>query len=195
MMLDKRTRLLPVVFSGAGQGLLFATPFALGLAAAAFFALRAAGRWAENDTAVLASATAAVVRTQELVPADGTVYPHGYVYQALSAFLLALTVGTGLLVRQFYHGAFLTGAALPNEAYGYSLAFLIVSIGLILAGVRLPDKALRLAGLVLLTATIVKVFLVDAAARDRAIRRRAEIRLRSGSVPAAHRHSARKRPD
>jgi len=53
---------------------------------------------------------------------------------------------------------------LPNEAYGYSLAFLLVSIGLIVAGIRLPDKALRLAGLVLLTATIVKVFLVDAAA-------------------------------
>jgi uncharacterized membrane protein len=82
----------------------------------------------------------------------------------LAAFLLALVAATALLVRQYYHGAFLTGAALPNEAYGYSLAFLIVSIGLIVAGVRLPDKALRLAGLVLLTATIVKVFLIDAAA-------------------------------
>jgi uncharacterized membrane protein len=81
-----------------------------------------------------------------------------------AAFLLALAAGTALLVRQYYHGAFLGGAARPNEAYGYSLAFLIVSIGLIVAGVRLPDKALRLAGLVLLTATIVKVFLVDASA-------------------------------
>ena len=81
----------------------------------------------------------------------------------LAAFLLALVAATALLVRQYYHGSFLTGAALPNEAYGYSLAFLIVSIGLIVAGIRLPDKALRLAGLVLLTATIVKVFLVDAA--------------------------------
>jgi len=81
----------------------------------------------------------------------------------LAAFLVALIAATALLVRQYYHGAFLTGAALPNEAYGYSLAFLIVSIGLIVAGIRLPDKALRLAGLVLLTATIVKVFLVDAA--------------------------------
>jgi uncharacterized membrane protein len=69
-----------------------------------------------------------------------------------------------LLARQYYHGAYLGGDALPNEAYGYSLAFLALSIGLIVAGVRLPDKALRLAGLVLLTATIVKVFLVDASA-------------------------------
>jgi uncharacterized membrane protein len=81
-----------------------------------------------------------------------------------AAFLVALIAGTTLLVRQFYHGPILTGDPVPNEAYGYSLAFLIVSIGLILAGVRLPDKALRLAGLVLLTATIVKVFLVDASA-------------------------------
>lgn len=81
-----------------------------------------------------------------------------------ATFLLALCVGTALLVRQYYHGAYLGGAAVQNEAYGYSLAFLLLSIGLIVAGVRLPDKALRVAGLVLLTATIVKVFLVDASA-------------------------------
>ena len=34
------------------------------------------------------------------------------------------------------------------ESYGYSLAGLLLSIALLLAGVRLPDKALRLAGLV-----------------------------------------------
>ena len=81
-------------------------------------------------------------------------------------FLTALVAGTALLVRQFYHGPILfpPEASVPNEAYGYSLAFLFVSIGLIVAGVRLADKALRLSGLVLLTATIVKVFLVDASA-------------------------------
>jgi uncharacterized membrane protein len=82
----------------------------------------------------------------------------------LGAFLLTLCVGIGLMVRQYYHGAILSGWSVPNEAYGYSLAFLLVSIGLIVAGVRLPDKALRIAGLILLTATIVKVFLVDASA-------------------------------
>ena len=81
-----------------------------------------------------------------------------------AAFLLALTAGTALFVRQLYHGAILfpAEASVPNEAYGYSLAFLLVSIGLIVAGVRLADKALRLAGLLLLTATIFKVFLIDA---------------------------------
>jgi uncharacterized membrane protein len=82
----------------------------------------------------------------------------------LAAFLLALVAGIALMVRQAFHGPILTGFDVPTaEAYGYSLAGLIVAIGLILAGIRLPDKALRLAGLLLLTATIVKVFLIDAA--------------------------------
>jgi hypothetical protein len=81
----------------------------------------------------------------------------------LAAFLAALIVGAALLVRQLFQGAILSGPDMPKpEFYGYSLAGLVVAIGLILAGMRLPDKALRLAGLVLLTATICKVFLVDA---------------------------------
>jgi uncharacterized membrane protein len=49
-------------------------------------------------------------------------------------------------------------------------AWLVAAIGLLLAGVRLPDKALRLAGLVLLTATILKVFLIDAAELEGVLR-------------------------
>jgi len=81
----------------------------------------------------------------------------------LAGFLAALVAGVALLVRQGFQGAYLDGYDLPiAEFYGYSLAGLIVAIGLIVAGVRLKDKALRLAGLLLLTATISKVFLVDA---------------------------------
>jgi len=81
----------------------------------------------------------------------------------LIAFLAALTAGVALMVRQGFQGAILSGPEMPiAEFYCYSLAGLAVAIGLILAGMRLPDKALRLAGLVLLTATIVKVFLVNA---------------------------------
>ena len=89
----------------------------------------------------------------------------------LVAFLAALVMGTMLRVRQGFHGPILTGFDLPiAEFYGYSLAGLVVSIGLLLAGIRLPDKALRLAGLVLLTATIVKVFLVDASELEGVLR-------------------------
>lgn len=81
----------------------------------------------------------------------------------LAAFLAALIAGAMLLVRQAFQGPILTGPEMPiAEFYGYSLAGLLLSIGLLVAGVRLPDKALRLAGLILLTATMLKVFLVDA---------------------------------
>ena len=81
----------------------------------------------------------------------------------LAAFFAALVGGAMLLVRQGFHGAILTGPEMPiAESYGYSLAGLVVAIGLLVAGIRLADKALRLAGLILLTATIAKVFLVDA---------------------------------
>ncbi|MEA3003984.1 MAG: hypothetical protein QOH81_2772 [Sphingomonadales bacterium] len=79
--------------------------------------------------------------------------------------LTSLVFGTMLMVRQGFHGPILSGPGiLATESYFYSLAGLLLSIALLLAGVRLPDKALRLAGLVLLTATIFKVFLVDASA-------------------------------
>ena len=85
----------------------------------------------------------------------------------LAAFLVALIAGVALMVRQAFHGPILTGAEMPTaETYAYSAAGLLVALGLILAGIRLPDKALRLAGLLLLTATIVKVFFVDASALE-----------------------------
>ncbi|HEY0027932.1 MAG TPA: DUF2339 domain-containing protein [Allosphingosinicella sp.] len=89
----------------------------------------------------------------------------------LGLFLGAVIIGTGLMVRQGFHGPILTGFDLSGaESYGYSLAGLLLSIALLLAGIRLPDKALRLAGLALLTATICKVFLIDAAALEGLLR-------------------------
>jgi uncharacterized membrane protein len=77
--------------------------------------------------------------------------------------LAALTTGVMLMVRQLFHGAILTAPQLlETESYGYSLAGLLLSIALLLSGIRLADKALRLAGLILLTATIFKVFVFDA---------------------------------
>ena len=81
----------------------------------------------------------------------------------LSARRIVVKVGSALLVRQLFQGAILNGPTMPiAESYGYSLAGLLLAIGLIVAGMRLADKALRLAGLLLLTATICKVFLIDA---------------------------------
>ncbi len=49
-------------------------------------------------------------------------------------------------------------------------AWLLLAIALLLAGIRVGDKALRVAGLALLTATVLKVFLVDAAALEGVLR-------------------------
>lgn len=85
--------------------------------------------------------------------------------------LASLVLGIMLMVRQAFQGALLNGPGLPSaESYGYSLAGLLLSIALLLGGIRLPDKALRLAGLVLLTSTTVKVFLVDAGALEGVLR-------------------------
>ena len=89
----------------------------------------------------------------------------------LAAFLAALIAGVGLLVRQVFQGPILTGTVMPNaEYYSYSLAALLLAIALIGAGIRLPDKALRLAGLLLLTAAIVKTFGFDALALEGLLR-------------------------
>ena len=49
-------------------------------------------------------------------------------------------------------------------------AWLLIALGLLLAGMRMHDKPLRSAGLLLLTATILKVFLVDASALEGVLR-------------------------
>ncbi len=89
----------------------------------------------------------------------------------LGAFLAAVIVGAGLLVRQLFQGAILTGADMPRaEFYGYSLAGLLLSVGLLMFGARRGDTPLRVAGLALLTATVVKVFVFDAAALEGLLR-------------------------
>jgi uncharacterized membrane protein len=51
-----------------------------------------------------------------------------------------------------------------------SATWLVLALALVAAGIRIPDKALRLAGLVLLTATIFKVFVLDASELRGALR-------------------------
>lgn len=93
---------------------------------------------------------------------------------SLGAFLLLRLIRTGPHGKDVPDVAGVAAgvtAALLLAVAGYDLAprelvsgaWLLVAVGLLLAGIRLPDKALRLAGLLLLTATIVRVFLIDAA--------------------------------
>jgi uncharacterized membrane protein len=85
--------------------------------------------------------------------------------------LASLILGVALLVRQAFQGAILTAPSVSQaESYSYSAAGVLLAIALLLGGVRLPDKALRLAGLVLLTAMTLKAFLMDAAALEGLLR-------------------------
>jgi uncharacterized membrane protein len=89
----------------------------------------------------------------------------------LGAFLLVLIAGAALLVRQAFQGSLLTAPDVTRgEAYGYSLAGLLLSIALLVWGLRAGDRALRVAGLALLTATICKVFLIDASGLEGVLR-------------------------
>ncbi|HEX8533384.1 MAG TPA: DUF2339 domain-containing protein, partial [Allosphingosinicella sp.] len=46
----------------------------------------------------------------------------------------------------------------------------LIALGLLLMGMRMHDKPLRFAGLLLLTGTILKVFLIDASALEGVLR-------------------------
>jgi uncharacterized membrane protein len=100
---------------------------------------------------------------------------------SLAAFcLLALLRRGGRSEDGAEIGAFGAGAtaALLLAMAGHDLAprelvsgaWLLTAAGLLFAGVRLPDRALRFAGLLLLTGTILKVFLIDASALEGVLR-------------------------
>jgi uncharacterized membrane protein len=84
---------------------------------------------------------------------------------------MALTFATvGAAVRQSAHGTLLTGPIATGENYGYSPALLLLALAWLGFGIRSGARDLRLAGLALLTAVTLKVFLVDAAALDGLLR-------------------------
>jgi len=89
----------------------------------------------------------------------------------LAAIIVTMSGGALLIVRQLFHGALLTGGGIPRaEFYGYSAAGLLVSALLLGWGVKAGDRAMRIAGLALITVTALKVFLIDASALDGLLR-------------------------
>lgn len=84
---------------------------------------------------------------------------------------IAFTFATvAAAVRQATHGSLLTGPVTTGENYGYSAAFLLLALAWLALGIRSGARDLRLAGLALLTAITLKVFLIDAAALDGLLR-------------------------
>ncbi|MFZ5748374.1 MAG: DUF2339 domain-containing protein [Pseudomonadota bacterium] len=84
---------------------------------------------------------------------------------------LALTVLAALaVVRQALHGTDMTGAITSLENGGYSAALLVLALFWLWRGIAVGAQDLRIAGLALLTLVTLKVFLIDAAALDGALR-------------------------
>jgi uncharacterized membrane protein len=74
-------------------------------------------------------------------------------------------VWVSLNVRQFFQGGYLDSNIASNaEIYTYSVAWLLLGIGLLITGTLQHDKTLRIASLIVMILTVGKVFLYDAAA-------------------------------
>ncbi len=70
-----------------------------------------------------------------------------------------------LEVRQAFHGAHLAGGFTSNaEIYAYSLAWMVMAIGLLFYGTLKHNKTMRIVALALMILVVCKVFLYDAAA-------------------------------
>jgi uncharacterized membrane protein len=88
-----------------------------------------------------------------------------------NASLLLTIAAVAITVRQALQGAGLATPAMSNaETYGYSIAFLGLSLLWLWRGISGGSRWLRIAGLGLLTIVTLKVFLIDAAALEGLLR-------------------------
>lgn len=90
----------------------------------------------------------------------------------LRGFMLFLVFTlVSLNVRQYFHGSNLSIGKLPTaEIYAYSVAWIIMGIVLVIAGTYYKKQELRLASLVLMLISIIKVFIYDASELDGILR-------------------------
>lgn len=103
--------------------------------------------------AVLAGALAVLSRGKR---------PLWYVAAAGALSVALLFAWLNLEVRALFHRPRLDlGLTSDAELYSYSAAWLVLGLGLLLAGFRSGSRAVRLASAALVTLTVVKVFLVD----------------------------------
>jgi uncharacterized membrane protein len=79
------------------------------------------------------------------------------------AALISLFAWVSLSVRHYFQGPILSlDGVTSNEVYAYSAAWLVLGVGLLVAGTAWKDKIIRFASLALMVLTVGKVFLYDA---------------------------------
>jgi uncharacterized membrane protein len=82
---------------------------------------------------------------------------------AHGATLLFAFFWVSLNVRQVFQGAILNAPTASNgEVYAYSVAWLVLGVGLLVAGAARKDRVMRIASLAVMVLTVGKVFLYDA---------------------------------
>ncbi len=82
---------------------------------------------------------------------------------ASGAALLFAFFWVSLNVRQSFQGVVLNAPTASNgEVYSYSVAWLVLGVGLLVAGAARKDRVLRIASLAVMVLTVGKVFLYDA---------------------------------
>src|SRR5215218_8264685 len=77
--------------SAASSQWLWLGPLIYMLIVGLYFMGRYGGRWAEVDSAIFTEVIRVFAREGQLVPVGGELYPNGYGYQSISAFVLAFT--------------------------------------------------------------------------------------------------------
>ena len=89
--------------------------------------------------------------------------PEPYVYGLAAGGAVMAFAWVTLSVRRFWQGPGLADWKGFDQAemYAYSVVWLILGVGLLVAGSRFQAKSLRLASAVLVFASVIKVFLID----------------------------------
>jgi hypothetical protein len=90
--------------------------FGAALAAGMYWVLRAGGRWAEGDSARMATSIRNVAQTGQLAPHLSGVYPNGYAYQAVSTAIMAFTGVDVVVLQQIVYPLFSAALILPAWA-------------------------------------------------------------------------------
>src|SRR5690349_8116301 len=80
---------------------------------ALYYIIRFDGHWAENDSAVFSSYIRSMLRDGQLDPSTGDVYPNGYGFQAISAYIVALTGLDVATLQQIIYPLFAALIVLP----------------------------------------------------------------------------------
>lgn len=97
--------------------------------------------------------------------------PEAYVMCAAASSLLLFFAYVTAQVRAYFHGTDLSlGPTTDAELYTYSAAWLMLGIGLLVAGFATQSRTLRFGSAAVVVAVVIKVFLYDMASLDGVLR-------------------------